>query len=76
MNGHFAAVGNGPTADYEHGIQVIDDDKAFKFVNTPSARRARMPGKSALLTSFSSAARISMSTSPRTASPRPASTTT
>ncbi|KAK0651183.1 protein SEY1 [Cercophora newfieldiana] len=29
MNGHFAAVGNGPTADYEHGIQVIDDDKAF-----------------------------------------------
>ena len=35
MNGHFAAVGNGPTADYEHGIQVIDDDKAFKFVTHP-----------------------------------------
>jgi len=31
MNGHFAAVGNGPTAqNYEHGIQVIDEDKAFK----------------------------------------------
>ncbi|KAL2018762.1 hypothetical protein VTK56DRAFT_390 [Thermocarpiscus australiensis] len=30
MNGHFAAVGNGPTAkQYEHGIQVIDEDKAF-----------------------------------------------
>lgn len=30
MNGHFAAVGSGPTAkQYEHGIQVIDEDKAF-----------------------------------------------
>ncbi|KAH8892486.1 root hair defective 3 GTP-binding protein [Thozetella sp. PMI_491] len=30
MNGHFAAVGNGPTAqDYEHGIQVIDEDKEY-----------------------------------------------
>jgi len=33
MNGHFAAVGDGPAAkQYEHGIQVIDEDKAFKFV--------------------------------------------
>lgn len=33
MNGHFAAVGNGPTArQYEHGIQVIDEDKAYKCV--------------------------------------------
>jgi hypothetical protein len=31
MNGHFAAVGgNGPMAkQYEHGIQVIDEEKAF-----------------------------------------------
>ncbi|KAK0612814.1 RHD3/Sey1 [Bombardia bombarda] len=30
MNGHFAAVGNGPTAQvYEHGIQVIDEEKQF-----------------------------------------------
>ncbi|KAK3990508.1 protein SEY1 [Cladorrhinum sp. PSN332] len=30
MNGHFAAVGKQPTAtQYEHGIQVIDEDKAF-----------------------------------------------
>ncbi|SPQ20615.1 e7f7be94-434f-4c8d-b2b4-396a504c7fff [Thermothielavioides terrestris] len=30
MNGHFAAVGDGPTAkQYEHGIQVIDEDKAY-----------------------------------------------
>lgn len=36
MNGHFAAVGNGPTAkQYEHGIQVIDEDKAFKCVYYP-----------------------------------------
>jgi hypothetical protein len=33
MNGHFAAVGDGPAAQqYEHGIQVIDEDKAFKCV--------------------------------------------
>ncbi|KAL2265138.1 hypothetical protein VTJ83DRAFT_6238 [Remersonia thermophila] len=30
MNGHFAAVGEKPTAkSYEHGIQIIDEDKAF-----------------------------------------------
>jgi len=31
MNGHFAAVGDEPAArHYEHGIQVIDEDKQFK----------------------------------------------
>ncbi|KAI0402139.1 RHD3/Sey1 [Xylaria palmicola] len=30
MNGHFAAVGDAPTqARYEHGVQVIDEDKEF-----------------------------------------------
>ncbi|KAL2116296.1 hypothetical protein VTJ04DRAFT_8463 [Mycothermus thermophilus] len=30
MNGHFAAVGDGPASKkYEHGIQIIDEDKAF-----------------------------------------------
>jgi len=32
MNGHFAAVGNGPASSaqqYEHGIQVIDEEKEF-----------------------------------------------
>ncbi|KAI0974871.1 RHD3/Sey1 [Xylaria arbuscula] len=30
MNGHFAAVGDAPTkAHYEHGVQVIDEDKEF-----------------------------------------------
>ena len=32
MNGHFAAVGDAPggAEHYEHGIQVIDEDKQFK----------------------------------------------
>jgi hypothetical protein len=33
MNGHFASVGDEPTKlQYEHGIQVIDGEKEFKFV--------------------------------------------
>jgi hypothetical protein len=33
MNGHFAGVGDAPTKEqYEHGIQVIDDEKEFKCV--------------------------------------------
>lgn len=31
MNGHFSNVGDEPAqAHYEHGIQVIDEDKEFK----------------------------------------------
>lgn len=31
MNGHFAAVGDSPHANmYEHGIQVIDEEKEYK----------------------------------------------
>jgi protein SEY1 len=34
MNGHFASIGRVPTqAQYEHGLQVIDEDKTFKYVN-------------------------------------------
>ena len=38
MNGHFAGVGDAPTKEqYEHGIQVIDEEKEFKYAaNTPS----------------------------------------
>jgi len=33
MNAHFAGVGDDASAqDYEHGIQVIDEDKLFKYV--------------------------------------------
>ena len=44
MNGHFAAVGDdGPAAQqqYEHGIQVIDDEKAFKCVHVPGTKHMR-----------------------------------
>lgn len=42
MNGHFAAVGDAPTkAQYEHGVQVIDEDKEFKCaVLLPRLRQA------------------------------------
>lgn len=34
-NGHFATVSDqGDAASYEHGVQVIDEDKEFKYGNT------------------------------------------
>lgn len=31
-NDHFASIGGqGDTASYEHGVQVIDGDKEFKY---------------------------------------------
>jgi hypothetical protein len=31
-NGHFASIGgDGDTASYEHGVQVIDENKEFKY---------------------------------------------
>lgn len=41
LNGHFAAVGNGNGAtapNYEHGVQVIDGDKEFKYVRCAPGR--------------------------------------
>lgn len=36
MNSHFAGVGdNADKQSYEHGIQVIDEDKMFKYVVVP-----------------------------------------
>tara|TARA_R110002003_G_scaffold214_9_gene16078 strand:- start:10705 stop:10851 length:147 start_codon:yes stop_codon:yes gene_type:complete len=33
MNSHFAGVGEDASKKaYEHGIQVIDEDKVFKYV--------------------------------------------
>ena len=33
MNSHFAGVGeNADKEAYEHGIQVVDEDKVFKYV--------------------------------------------
>jgi hypothetical protein len=39
MNGHFAGVGDAPTMEqYEHGIQVIDEEKEFKYMQ-PSTQK-------------------------------------
>jgi hypothetical protein len=32
VNGHFASVGQNGAANFEHGVQVIDEDKEFKCV--------------------------------------------
>lgn len=40
MNGHFSAVGDAPAAQqYEHGVQVIDEDKQYKSVFSPNTLR-------------------------------------
>src|SRR5580658_5941839 len=31
VNGHFASAGQNGKADFENGIQVIDEDKEFKY---------------------------------------------
>lgn len=33
VNGHFASVGQNGTANFENGVQVIDEDKEFKCVS-------------------------------------------
>jgi hypothetical protein len=33
MNAHFANVGEDASEAYEHGVQVIDEDKVFKCVH-------------------------------------------
>lgn len=37
MNGHFAASDATDKAQYEHGVQVIDQDQNFKCVFLPPA---------------------------------------
>jgi len=31
VNGHFASHGQNGHANFEHGVQVIDEDKEFKY---------------------------------------------
>ena len=31
VNGHFASAGQNGNADFEHGIQIFDEDKVFKY---------------------------------------------
>lgn len=33
VNGHFASAGQNGRTNFEHGIQVIDEDKEFKCVS-------------------------------------------
>lgn len=40
MNGHFASVGEAPTKErYEHGIQIIDEEKEFKYASIHQSPR-------------------------------------
>lgn len=40
MNGHFAAAGEAGAQDYEHGVQVIDEDKVFKYARFCQRRKS------------------------------------
>ncbi|KIX09710.1 protein SEY1 [Rhinocladiella mackenziei CBS 650.93] len=45
VNGHFASAGQNGTADFEHGVQVVDEDKEFnidlaKYLNFSGVSRA------------------------------------
>lgn len=77
MNGHFSAVGEAPSSDhFDHGIQVIDEDKEYKSVNkAPRITMSSITAMAAMLTPTTQAP-TSTTTSSGHASPRPASTTT
>ena len=32
LNGHFASVGENGSGNFENGVQVIDEDKEFKYL--------------------------------------------
>ncbi len=78
MNGHFSAVGDKPDdSKYEHGVQVIDEDKEFKYVPSvlQHVRRTRLSWLTRARLSPAAAAITSTNTSRLPMSPRPASTT-
>ena len=52
VNGHFASAGQNGRANFEHGIQVIDEDKEFKydFSTCFSTRETNSPGALTSLT--------------------------
>lgn len=44
MNGHMAGVGDQPTSgSFEHGVQVIDEDKEFKYVVSTLGAASLLP---------------------------------
>jgi hypothetical protein len=42
VNGHFASAGQNGKADFEHGIQVIDEDKEFKYATKEPVLRPQL----------------------------------
>ena len=34
INGHFASIGENGHANFENGVQVVDEDKEFKYEGT------------------------------------------
>lgn len=52
MNGHFSAVGDKPQGggSYEHGVQVIDEDKEFKYGASTRRRTLETDGAPAART--------------------------
>jgi hypothetical protein len=42
VNGHFASAGQNGSANFEHGVQIIDENKEFKYGHHPQdLRRAK-----------------------------------
>ena len=33
VNGHFASAGQNGTANFENGVQIVDEDKEFKYAS-------------------------------------------
>jgi len=42
VNGHFASQGQNGHANFEHGVQLIDEDKEFKYATRGSNLRSRL----------------------------------
>ncbi len=43
-NGHFASIGDGrDEADHQHGVQVVDEEKEFKYVFFALVKFLRSP---------------------------------
>ena len=61
MNGHFASIGEKATQEqYDHGIQIIDEDQEFKHV-TPVVSRERANFPSSNLSTYLSLDKIAQS---------------
>ena len=39
VNGHFASAGQNGQANFENGVQVIDEEKEFKYVSVDTSEQ-------------------------------------